>query len=178
MSTERRVWSVPVHIDEIPETGRHFDLHADEPTRTAVARAAAVPGIARLNAVFDVSRHGRDALCVVGRVSASVRQICVVTLEPMTSEVDEGIDLVFAPSAEETARNVGEEHGATLDASEPPEPLINRSVDLGAIAVEFLMLGIDPYPRKPGAVFQSPVADDEKAHPFAVLSTLKRQDED
>ena len=27
------------------------------------------------------------------------------------------------------------------------------SIDLGALATEFLMLGIDPYPRKAGAEF-------------------------
>ena len=33
-------------------------------------------------------------------------------------------------------------------------------VDLGAVATEFLLLGIDPYPRKPGAVFEAPPAGD------------------
>ena len=30
------------------------------------------------------------------------------------------------------------------------EPLIDGKVDLGALATEFLILGLDPYPRKPG----------------------------
>ena len=62
-----------------------------------------------------------------------------------------------------------------------PRPPSRRSrcadgaVDLGAIATEFLLLGIDPYPRKPGAVFDAPVAeDDPSSHPFAALAALKK----
>ena len=36
-----------------------------------------------------------------------------------------------------------------------PEPLHDGAVDLGAVATEFLLLGIDPYPRKPDAVFEA-----------------------
>ena len=47
-------------------------------------------------------------------------------------------------------------------------------VDLGAVATEFLLLGIDPYPRKPGAVFDAPPAGDPSSHPFAALAALKK----
>ena len=49
-------------------------------------------------------------------------------------------------------------------------------VDLGAVATEFLLLGIDPYPRKPGAVFDAPPAGDAAGHPFAALAALKKGD--
>ena len=55
-----------------------------------------------------------------------------------------------------------------------PEPLIGGAVDLGAIAIEFLILGIDPYPRKPGAVFEASPAGDDPAKPFAALAALKK----
>ncbi len=47
-------------------------------------------------------------------------------------------------------------------------------VDLGAIATEYFLLGIDPYPRKPGAEFQSPSAGEAAANPFAALAALKK----
>ena len=56
-------------------------------------------------------------------------------------------------------------------------PLIGGAVDLGALAVEFLMLGLDPYPRKPGAVFEEPPQDRKaEAGAFAALAKLKGQD--
>ena len=51
----------------------------------------------RLQASFDVKRRGAGGLHVTGSVSATVGQNCVVTLEPLTNEVEEAIDLVFVP---------------------------------------------------------------------------------
>ena len=43
------------------------------------------------------------------------------------------------------------------------------------MATEFLLLGIDPYPRKADAVFDAPkgATEDPGANPFAVLAKLK-----
>jgi hypothetical protein len=38
---------------------------------------------------------------------------------------------------------------------------------------EFLILGLDPYPRKPGVVFQPPHDDKPDPGPFAGLAKLK-----
>jgi hypothetical protein len=45
-------------------------------------------------------------------------------------------------------------------------------VDLGALATEFLLLGLDPYPRKPGAVFEPPRDNRPEPGPFAGLAGL------
>jgi hypothetical protein len=95
----RPPWGVPVAVRDVPETGRHFDLVADENTRAAVAEALGVRALPRLAASFDISRQGRDGLHVAGRVSATVGQTCVVTLEPIENEIDEVVDLVFVPEA-------------------------------------------------------------------------------
>ena len=166
-SPARRPWSVRLDESDVPETGRHLDLVADPQTRAAIAELAGVAGIPRLAAEFDVTRHGRGGLRVVGGVSATVEQICVVTLEPIESVIDEPIDLVFVPAAPSS------EGGAEVEmAPDAPDELIDGTVDLGAIATEFLILGIDPYARKPDAVFEAPAAGDDSANPFAALAAL------
>jgi Large ribosomal RNA subunit accumulation protein YceD len=172
MTTSEKIWSVPVRADAVPEGGRHIAIHADSRTRDALARAAGLLDLSRLDAVFDLARHGRDGLRVVGAVSAVVRQACVVTLDPVDNEVEEIVDLVFAPGHEAAASAAVAPDG-TVDVS-APEPLVNGMVDLGAVATEFLMLGIDPYPRKPGAVFAPPAADGPSDHPFAALAALHK----
>jgi uncharacterized metal-binding protein YceD (DUF177 family) len=164
-------WSVPLAVSEVPETGRHFDLVADEQTRAAIAKLAGVRALPRLSASFDVTPHGRGGLSVVGRVSATVGQTCVVTLEPLENAIDEAIDLVFAPAA--TLSVAGHAEEVEAPAEDAPEPLVGGHIDLGAITTEFLILGIDPYPRKPDAVFEAPTAGDDSAHPFAALAALK-----
>ncbi len=162
-------------VNEIPEAGRHVELVADENARKAIAQAAELRELPRLAAAFDVTRRGRDGLQVVGQVSATVGQTCVVTLEPMENEVEEAIDLVFAPSAMRSGAERDLEIPVKVGSHDAPEPLSGGTVDLGAIATEFLLLGIDPYPRKPGAVFEPPKTDDERDKPFAALAALKKR---
>ena len=169
-----RPWSVPLAVSEVPDTGRHIDLAADARTRAALAKLVGLAALPRLEASFDVTRRGRDGLRVIGQVSATVSQTCVVTLEPIENEIDEPVDLVFVPAGELSPadRDGGEVEVPPEDA---PEPLIGGHVDLGAVATEFLVLAIDPYPRKPDAVFHSPVAGDDSVHPFAPLAALKQK---
>ena len=171
-------WHVPVVLDDIPEDGRHFDLEADADVRAAVAKAAGLRGLPRLTANFDVTRRGTDGLHVVGTVSATVGQTCVVTLDPVDNEVEETIDLVFVPqqAPEPTAEGDAEKPEPRDVKWSDPEPLIGGAIDLGAIATEFVILGLDPYPRKPGAVFQPPHDDKPDPGPFAGLAKLKGGD--
>ena len=102
-------WSVPLAISDVSEAGRHLDLVADAQARAAVATLAGLAALPRLEASFDVTRRGRGGLHVVGRVSATVGQTCVVTLEPLENEVDEDIDVAFVPAAASSLRNsIGE----------------------------------------------------------------------
>ncbi len=160
-------WHVPIRLEDVPETGLHLDLTADERVRADLAVLAGVPGVPRLEAVIDVARQG-TRLRATGRVSATVAQTCVVTLEPMENQVDEPIDVIFAPPSAQDSSD-----GAPLEAEDPPEVLSNGTADLGAIAAEFLLLGIDPYPRKPGVEFSPPADEGTGASPFAALAKLK-----
>jgi len=171
----RPPWSAPVAVHDVPETGRRFDLTADENVRAALAQSIGLHALPRLDASFDVSRHGRDGLHVVGRVSATVGQTCVVTLEPIDNEIDEAVDLVFEPAPATEAPP--EDGGSKVAADNAPEPLVGGVVDLGVVATEFLTLGIDPYPRKSDAEFAAPAAGDDSSHPFAALAALKNKNE-
>src|SRR6266481_5058555 len=168
MTKPAQPWHVPVRLEDVPETGLHLDLAADAQVRAGLVALAGVRDMPRLEAVIDLARHG-NGLRATGRVFATVGQTCVVTLEAMENLVDEPIDVIFAPSP---AGDSADEHQAS-DTDEPPEILVDGMADLGAIAAEFLLLGIDRYPRKPGAEFVPPVEAGAGAGPFAVLSKLK-----
>jgi hypothetical protein len=93
-----------------------------------------------------------------------------VSLEPLANEIEEDVDLLFMPrSAAELAAAETETDRADAK-SDKPEPLIDGIVDLGAIATEFLILGLDPYPRKPGVVFEPPQDLKPDGGPFAALA--------
>jgi uncharacterized metal-binding protein YceD (DUF177 family) len=158
-----------LRIEDVPETGRHFDLVADERVRRALALLGRLRDLPRLEATFDVVRAGHDGLHVTGQVTATVGQTCVVTLEPIESEVAEALDLIFKPA--QTPPSVEE---SSADADEV-ETLVDGALDLGALATEFLVLGIDPYPRKPGAVFEAPPSNEPAGGAFAALAALRKK---
>jgi hypothetical protein len=160
-------------VADIPQTGRHVDLAADTATREAVAKVAGVLALPRLEAAFDLAPVANNGIRVIGTVLASVEQTCVVTLDAMSNSLEEQIDLVFVPPGTAEFQS----QSATLNVSDeqdPPDALQNGMIDLGALATEFLVLGIDPYPRKPGARFEAPAKQDPSGHPFAALVTLKK----
>jgi uncharacterized metal-binding protein YceD (DUF177 family) len=166
-------WHVPVRLEDVPETGLHLDLAADAQVRAGLTALSGVTDIPRLEAALDVTRRG-DGLRVTGRVSATVGQTCVVTLESLQNELDERMDVIFAPAASAFAAAELEAEDLAEDAlGEPPEILSDGTADVGAIAAEFLLLAIDLYPRKPGAEFKPPADQGATVSPFAALAKLK-----
>lgn len=156
---------MPVSVEDIPDIGLHMEIEAPAAVRAQIAELAAIRELPQLSAVFDLIRN-QGGVHVAGLVKAKVGQTCVVTLEPIESAVEEAVDLVFAPPAVDLATGADEE---------PPEPLVGGKVDLGALATEFLLLGIDPYPRKPGAQFAPPKVEKDGDRPFAALAMLKKR---
>jgi hypothetical protein len=173
-------WHVPVAVEDIGEDGQHFALVADADLRARIAHIASLRDLPRLEADFSLTRQGGGGLRVIGRVSATVGQNCVVSLEPLTNEIEEDVDLLFVPksAAELTAAETETEGYRAESKWDKPEPLIGGVVDLGAIATEFLILGIDPYPRKPGAVFEPPQDPKPDGGPFAGLASWSKDRND
>ena len=155
-------------VEDIPEAGLHIELDAPAAARAELATIAGLRDLPRLFAVFDLARRGAGVR-VTGQVNARVGQSCVVTLEPIEDDIEEPVDLVFAPAPAEAQAET-----AASD-EEPPEPLVGGQLDLGAVATEFLLIGIDPYPRKAGAEFTPLKSDNGSARPFAALEELKKR---
>ncbi|QQO37387.1 DUF177 domain-containing protein [Bradyrhizobium diazoefficiens] len=171
-------WRAPVTVAHIPDTGLHRELEASAAERHAMADLAGVREILSAQASFDVVPKSGGRVQVTGHVRARVGQTCVVTLDPMESEIDEEVDLIFAPEAE--VRRLadlieeGQDDEEPPEVADPPEAIVNGIIDLGRIATDALFLAIDPYPRKPGVVFEAEVAAlDPEDHPFAALKALQ-----
>jgi uncharacterized metal-binding protein YceD (DUF177 family) len=169
-------WRVPVAVEKIPDTGLHRDLLADQATRDAVADVGGLREVLSVQASFDVTPMRGGRFHVTGHVRARIGQTCVVTLDPMESDIDEPIDVIFAPADQipEMAALVDEAEESDEETPDPPEPIENGIIDLGRLATDALYLAVDPYPRKPDAVFEPLVeAPDPEDHPFAALRALK-----
>jgi uncharacterized metal-binding protein YceD (DUF177 family) len=173
MTDKQNPWSVPMMVAQIPEHGLHRDIEANAAERDAMAAVAGLRDVSSAQASLDVTPIPDGRVHVVGRVWARIGQTCVVTLDPVDNDIDEAIDLIFAPASQirELAESVDDTEAEVPD---PPEPIVDGAIDLGRLATDALFLGIDPYPRKPGVVFEPPaVPVDPEDHPFAALKALK-----
>lgn len=168
-------WRWPVSVAQIPEKGLHRELEADEAQRKAIADIAGLREVLSAHASLDLTPKSGGRFHVAGHVRARIGQTCVVTLDPIETDIDEPIDLMFAPPEQIPAlSDLIDDAGGGADEIDPPEPIEGGIIDLGRLATDALFLGIDPYPRKPDAVFEREVTPpDPEDHPFAALKALK-----
>lgn len=170
-------------------------IAAEPAERAALAAADSIPAVGALSAEFKVAREGKN-IRVRGEVRATVTQECVVTLENFDTDLVEDVDVRFAaapaPAAPEpkggermsrrrAAQAEMERHATPApvfpqhEEDDPPDPIVDGRIDLGALAAEFMALALDPYPRKPGAQFAPvEVASERDPSPFAGLAQLKK----
>jgi Large ribosomal RNA subunit accumulation protein YceD len=171
-------FSRPLEVENLQERGLMVTVEADRGECERLAKEIGIAAIAQLRADFKVQREGAFGVHLSGEMRANVRQRCVVSLEPFDADIVEPVDLHFLPEAELAALR-RDDRIDPLSEVDPPDPIKEGKIDLGEIAAEFLVLGLDPYPRKPGAVFsygpKPPENDDLSA--FAVLQKLKKPEQ-
>ncbi|MDI4664362.1 DUF177 domain-containing protein [Xanthobacter autotrophicus] len=161
-------YSHPFSVTDLPPGGFDLELNPDAATCAALARHAGVLAVEQLVARLHLAPEGAAGVHVTGRLTATVRQTCGVTLEPFDAPLSEGIDVHFVPAGTFRPADTDEENEI-----DPPDEIQDGHIDAGALVSEFLALGVDPYPRKPGAVFEPPAEDVAAASPFAALARLK-----
>ena len=167
--------------DSVREGGDGVTLEASAAEREALAKHLGLAAISALTCDFSVTKRGRTQVQVTGELRAAVTQICVVSLEPFDTGLREAVEGRFAPAPDAreierrlalAAKLAGSEGLVLSETPDPPDLIVNGLFDLGALAAEFLALGLDPYPRKPGAEFAEPAPPDNErdaGSPFAAL---------
>lgn len=160
--------SRPFAVDRLGATGAEERIVASPAERAAVAKRLDLVALDRLEAQLSLRlAAGATLLKVTGRIEADVVQSCVVTLEPVPATLSLPVDITFALTRADPAEEA--EESVDPDA---PEPLPPGGLDLGEEVVQMLSLGLDPYPRAPGASLPDGAVD-EPEHPFAELRNLK-----
>jgi uncharacterized metal-binding protein YceD (DUF177 family) len=151
----------------------HLKLAPTEAERAAMARELGLDSIPALALDLTVNHAQSGMVSVEGQLRAKVRPVCVVSLEAFDAVVDAPVALRFAPEAY-VARLVKRAEDEGNEEFEAPDVIEDGTIDFGQLALEFLALSLDPYPRKPGAVFAG-AGDpaEEKKSPFAALASLK-----
>ena len=114
-------WRVPVVVAQIPDDGLHRAFEATEAARAAMAEAAGLRVIISVGASFDLKPKSDGRVHVTGQVLARIGQTCVVTLDPIESEIDELIDVMFAPAEQVPSLSALVDEAAESDEETPSE---------------------------------------------------------
>ena len=171
--TEAMPFSRVVRVDALPREGQIVTIEATPAEREALGSFYKLPAIAALTATLHLEPWGRGGARVTGAVHGELTQVCIVSLEPFPATVDEDVDVRFAPqpSADPKSPAAKETQTFSLADEDEPDPVIDGKIDLGALTAEFFALGLDPYPRKPGAALDEERTNPEPTDsPFAALA--------
>jgi uncharacterized metal-binding protein YceD (DUF177 family) len=171
-----------VDLDRTGANGAALEIVASDTERAALAKRFGFLGLPAFSARVTVDRRPGGQIVVEGRLRGRIVQACILTLDPVTQDLDETFRIVFRQDlAEERDPESGE---ALVSAqADAPEPLPGNLLDVGEIVAEQLSLAADPYPRKPGVkledVMPKPRKDgrhgrhEPRRHPFAGLAALR-----
>ena len=166
-----------IAVGTVPDTGLDIKMCANETECAALADAYGLVAVQTFEAGFHVRKQGPERCEVSGALHALVTQTCVLSLEPFETVVSGPIDVDFAPGCQALGEPASPKRtaggaGTFAGPQDPPDPIINGQIDLGALAAEFLALNLDLYPRKPGVTFEDMYVGGEASgtnSPFAVL---------
>lgn len=157
--------------------GERVDLFAGDDERQRIAGRLGLRSLDRLEAHAVLERKG-DVVRARGRVKANLCQSCVVTDEPVDAHADEPFDIYFLP---EPASCAPDEEVELAEADCDVVFHDGSAIDLGSAIADTLALGLNPYPRSPGAdaaLREAGALSEAEAGPFAALAKLKRGDSD
>lgn len=164
------------------QNGAALEIAASDNERAALAKRFGFLGLPVFSARVTVDRRVGGRVVVEGRLRGKIVQACILTLDPVTQDLDEAFRIVFK---EDLAEERDPESGEALVSAQAdaPEPLPGHMLDVGEIVAEQLSLAADPYPRRPGVnledVLPKPRRDSrgerpvQRRHPFAGLAALK-----
>src|SRR5258707_8809879 len=127
-----------------------LEVSASDGERAALAKRFGFLGLPAFSARVTVDRRIGGQVVIEGRLRGRIVQACVLTLDPVTQDLDDIFRIVFKKDlAEERDPESGE---AVLNAqADAPEPLAGNLLDVGEIVAEQLSLAAEPYPRRSGA---------------------------
>ena len=163
-------FSRPERLDTIGERERIVEIVATEDERAALAKRFALLSITRLDARLGIKRTD-SGIVVKGRVTGAAVQACSVTDEPLDTQIDEPVALLFV----DQLVSEGDEVELSDDALDTVA-IKGGTIDLGEAAADTLALAIDPFPRGPNAaaaLAAAGVISEDEFRPANAFSDLK-----
>ena len=153
-----------------------FEVKPDAETLKAMAGELGILALRKIAFTGKILPQGKRDWALEARLGATVVQPCVVTLEPVTTRIEEHVRRTYLANYSEMEPQ-GEEIEMPEDDTLEPLPAV---IDVEAVLMEALSLALPLYPRADGAEFGQmdkapPCREalmDETVKPFDALGKL------
>ena len=168
-----------IRLDSMPVAGRDVEVTPTDEERAAIAAQIGVTSVDVLAVKLHAVRF-RGGIRVTGRLTATVTQPSVVTLEPLAQDIAEPIDRIFLPGGEKDyAGPANAEIFVDLEGDDMPDHFAGNEADLRDLIVETRALSVELYPREPDATLADTgfKPDVDTDSPFAALKALKPKED-
>lgn len=167
-TNDKNGWVHIINADEAGDALKELHVSPDEKDRQKIAGLLGILELKSLSAELRFKRvQGGLVVRIDGDFAALVVQSCVVTLDPIESEIKDSFSAWYADPEQAISfnkalkqRELEKQHGEIpiVDEKDDPEPIIDGVIDIGDVVTQFLSLSLDPYPHKEGVQFE--VGDD------------------
>ena len=170
-------WPCEIPLAQVDRGSVSLRLEPSAEQCKAIAKQLGLVSLPALSAEVYLSSW-LDGASVSGVLRARVVQTCSATADDFETPIDARFALKVLPA---NSQNAPQEEfgdlGADPDGDDPPDVLEGETIDVSGYVVEHLALELDPFPRKPGAVFVQPPEPTELS-PFSTLKTLNLKPEE
>jgi len=166
----------PVTVTALKIGPSRQSIETTEEERRRLADRFGLLALTTLSASLQLTRKGQGQsirITVTGQIKASIMQSCVVTLDPVSTDINTPFSILFDSEAEEDKIDCDPEP----DSNTIVEPIVGDIIDLGEMLAQVLAVEIDPFPRREevSKIDYSASTPDRDHNPFAILQKLKDQ---
>ncbi len=178
-SENSQPWSQPMIVADLPaRRAKSFSVIPEDALLKTLAQHLGLRGLRKLRFEGEITPNGRTDWKLDAKLGATILQDCVVTLERVTTRIDEEISRSYFAKLPDI------EDGSEIEMPDDDTvELLQSIIDPGVVMVEALILSIPEFPRVEGAeldqaFFTEPgktPMDDAEARPFSGLKALQEK---
>ena len=165
-----------LRVADLPQNrATPFSVKPQQADLAAIAEELGILSVRKLVFNGTLQTEGKTDWRLTAQLGATVEQSCVLTLDPVTTRIDQSVSRRFVA---DLSTDMDEEIEMPEDDS---EEALEAEIDLTRVMVEALALALPDYPRRDDAALEksefsapgvTPMTDQE-TKPFAGLAQLK-----
>lgn len=183
-------WSVLVDAQLVTSNPQKMRISAADDVRKALCVRLELAVISSLSADVTLHREKGNVIHVNGLMKANVTQHCVVTMDPVQTQIEQTFEgwyadqdriVMLAKARHERLGRLTDSEIPILEEKEDPEPLANGMIDIGELIVQSLSLALDDFPRRRGLeetevveISVGPTESSLRKNPFEGLKNWKK----